>query len=133
DPREALAEPDQVRVASCARREPLRRDMQRLEQVRLADAIRADGEHEPWAKPELEPRVRPEAPELQRCDDQAAAGFRPGRRIGMPRYVKSACSPGRTAGRSGLISLKRTSSPSIDSRPSRRKSALKPISSVSPV
>ena len=50
----------------------------------------------------------------------------------MTRYVKSSPSPWITAGRSGLISLKRTSSPSIDSSPSRRKSALNPISSVSP-
>ena len=51
----------------------------------------------------------------------------------MTRYVKSSPSPWSTAGRSGLISFTRTSSPSIDSSPSRRKSALKPISSGSPV
>ena len=51
----------------------------------------------------------------------------------MIRYVKSSPSPWSTAGRSGLISFRRTSSPSTDSSPSRRNSALKPISSGSPV
>ena len=50
----------------------------------------------------------------------------------MIRYVKSSLSPWSTAGRSGLISFSRSSSPPTDSMPSRRNSALKPISSGSP-
>jgi hypothetical protein len=38
------AEADQLRVIARPRREPLRADMQRLEQVRLAGAVRAGDE-----------------------------------------------------------------------------------------
>jgi LmbE family N-acetylglucosaminyl deacetylase len=41
-----------------SRREALRRDVQRLEQVRLADAVRADDEDDPGLERELERRVR---------------------------------------------------------------------------
>src|SRR5438105_1949968 len=122
-----LSEPDQLLVVARARREPLRRDVQRLEQVRLACAVRPRREDEPRPERELEPLVRPEAAERDRLDDQ------PGRRIGMTRYVKSSPSPWITAGRRGLMSFTRTSSLSSSSRPSRRKSALNPISSTSPV
>ena len=83
----AVSEPDQLAVVARARREPLRRDVQRLEQVRLACAVRPGREHEPRPERELEPLVRPEAAERDRLDDQ------PGRRIGMTRYVKSSPSP----------------------------------------
>jgi len=51
----------------------------------------------------------------------------------MIKYRKSSPSPWSTAGRSGLISFSRSWSPSTDSIPSRRNSALKPISSGSPL
>jgi hypothetical protein len=51
--------------------------VQRLEQVRLADAVRADREDEPRPQVELEPLVRPEARELERLDNQAV-GVSPG-------------------------------------------------------
>jgi hypothetical protein len=44
--------------------------VQRLEQVRLADSVRPDGEHEPGLQLELEPLVRPEVPERGALDDQ---------------------------------------------------------------
>jgi hypothetical protein len=47
DPRRRLAETDELRVGARPRREPLRADVERLEQVRLADAVRADREDEP--------------------------------------------------------------------------------------
>ena len=49
-----LAEADQLRVLPRAWREALRRDVQRLEQVRLADAVRADDEHDTFRELELE-------------------------------------------------------------------------------
>src|SRR5581483_12142266 len=77
------AESEQLRVGPRARREALGADVQRLEEVRLADAVRADRENEAGREGELEPLVRPEGRQLDRGDDQ------PGRRIGMTRYVKS--------------------------------------------
>ena len=84
-------------------------------------------EHEPRLQCQLEPLVGAKVAERSGLDDQ------PGRRIGMTRYVKSSASSVRIAGRSGLISFIFTSSPSIDSSPSFRNSALKPISSGSPL
>ena len=49
-----LAEADQLRIVSRARREALRRDVQRLEQVRLAGTVTADDEHDAGVEPELE-------------------------------------------------------------------------------
>jgi len=47
DARHRLAEADELRIGARPRREPLRADVQRLEQVRLADTVRADRENEP--------------------------------------------------------------------------------------
>ena len=47
DPRRVAPEADQLRVGARPRREALRADVQRLEQVRLAGAVRPDHEHEP--------------------------------------------------------------------------------------
>jgi hypothetical protein len=55
--------------------------VQGLEQVRLADAVPADDEHEPFRKVEVERRVRPVLAERYVLDDQ------PARRIGMIRYT----------------------------------------------
>jgi hypothetical protein len=47
--------------------------VQGLEQVRLADPVRADRENEPRPQVELEPLIRPEARELERLDNQEQA------------------------------------------------------------
>jgi hypothetical protein len=44
--------------------------VQRLEQVRLADAVRTDREHEAGLQAQLEPRIRPERRKLKLRDDQ---------------------------------------------------------------
>jgi hypothetical protein len=44
--------------------------VQRLEQVRLADAVRPDGEDEAGAQRELQPLVRPELAERYLVDNQ---------------------------------------------------------------
>ena len=75
----ALAEADQLRVGARARREALRADVQRLEQVRLAGAVRPDDEHEPRLEVEVEPGVRAEVAERDVRDDQPG---RPSRRAG---------------------------------------------------
>ena len=82
----AFAEADELRVGACPRREALRADVQRLEQVRLAGAVRADDEHEAGLELELEPRVRAEVPKRDSVDDQTVTVL-PGSRIGMIRYV----------------------------------------------
>ena len=46
NPRGGLTEADQLRVGARPGREPLRPDMQRLEQIRLARAVRAHCQHE---------------------------------------------------------------------------------------
>ena len=65
------AEADQLRVGARPRREALRAEVQRLEQVRLAGAVRADDEHEPRLEGEVEPGVRAEVAQRERADDQA--------------------------------------------------------------
>ena len=50
----ALAEADQLGVRARARREPLRAEMERLEQVRLAGAVLAHDEHDPGREREVE-------------------------------------------------------------------------------
>src|SRR5581483_6061716 len=126
DPGSLLPEADQLRVGPRARREALGADVKRLEQVRLAGAVRADGQDETRTQRQLEARVRAEVRERDRGDDQPAS------RIGMIRYQKSSAGPWISPGRSGSISRSRSSSPDADSIPSRRKSALNPISSGSP-
>jgi hypothetical protein len=71
DPRAVRSEADQVCVAPCPRREALRADVQRLEEVRLPGSVRPDDERQPWLQLELEPRVRAEIPKRDAVDDQA--------------------------------------------------------------
>jgi class 3 adenylate cyclase len=63
DPRRVLAESDHLRIRARARRETLRADVERLQQVRLARAVRADGQDETRLEVEIEPRVRADVPE----------------------------------------------------------------------
>ena len=83
DPRDepVAAEAGKVRVIAGTWRDPLRRHVHRLEQVRLASPVRADGEHEPSWQIEVERGIRPEVLELQARDDQIAFP-RPSRRGG---------------------------------------------------
>ena len=119
---------DQLHVRARAGREALRADVQRLEQVRLAGAVRPGDEDEPRLERELEPGVRPEVAERDLGDDQPAS------LIGMIRYQNESSSADvMRPGRSGLISFRRTVSLRTASTPSARNSALKPISSGSPV
>jgi hypothetical protein len=45
--RRGLAKSDQLAVCACTRREPLRADVERFEQVRLTGAVLADDEDDP--------------------------------------------------------------------------------------
>jgi hypothetical protein len=81
DARSGLAEADQLRVVARARREALRRDVQCLEQVRLAGAVPADNENDAALDCEVELRIRPVLTERYVIADQ------PARRIGMIRYT----------------------------------------------
>jgi len=74
-------EADELALGTRARREPLRAEVERLEQVRLADAVVADDEHEPRREAEVEGGVGAVVPERDVRDDQPAS------RIGMSRYV----------------------------------------------
>ena len=85
-------------------------------------------ENEPRLERELEPGIRPEVAERDLGDDQPAS------LIGMIRYQNESSSADVIRpGRSGLISFRRTVSLRTASTPSARNSALKPISSGSPV
>jgi len=64
-PRRVGAEADELRVGAGARGEPLRRNVQRLEQVRLAGAVRTDDENQAAAELELQRLVRPEVSERE--------------------------------------------------------------------
>ena len=57
------AEADELGIVPASRREALRPDVDRLEQVRLARAVPADGQHEPGGQLQLERRVRAEVAE----------------------------------------------------------------------
>jgi hypothetical protein len=80
DSRRLLPEADQLRVLSRAWREALGADVQRLEQVRLADAVRPDGKDDAVGERQVEGRVRAVLAERQVLDQ-------PARRIGMIRYT----------------------------------------------
>jgi hypothetical protein len=80
DSRGPFAEADQLRILPCSRREPLRPDVQRLEQVRLADAVRPDRQDDPVRERQVERRVRPVLAERELVDQPAS-------RIGMIRYT----------------------------------------------
>jgi hypothetical protein len=54
-----------------ARRKALRRDVQRLEQVRLADAVRPDDENEAGRERQVERGVRPVTTKRDVANDQA--------------------------------------------------------------
>ncbi len=128
--------PARTSCASCARpeREPLGRDVHRLEQVRLPGAVRARDEDEPRLERELEPWVRADVAERDLLHDQLWRSHdQPASRIGMIRYQKASPSALIRPGRSGLMSFSWTPSALTDSSPSRRNSALNPISSGSPV
>ena len=136
DPRESLlrATADDLAVLTRPEREPLRREVHRLEQVRLAGAVPARDEDEPWLELELEPRIRAHVAERNLLHDQVGSllDAQPASRIGMIRYQNASPSALRSPGRSGLMSFSWTPSDVTDSSPSRRNSALNPISSGSP-
>ena len=67
------AEPDQLAVVPSARREALGADVECLEQVRLAGAVRAVKKHDAGLEPELEGCVRAEVAEDDLADDQAGS------------------------------------------------------------
>ena len=73
-PRDGLLRPapDELRVLARAEREALRRDVDGLEQVRLARAVGAGDEDEARLESELEPGVRPDVAERDVRDDQPA-------------------------------------------------------------
>ena len=76
-----LTELDQLAVGPGAGGEPLRTDMERLEQVGLAGAIVARDEDDTRTQLEVEGRVGAVVPEGDVPDDQPAS------LIGMIRYV----------------------------------------------
>ena len=103
-------------------------DVERLEEVRLPGAVCARHENEPRLELELEPGIRPEVAKRDSGDDQPAS------LIGMIRYQNESSSVDVIRpGRRGLISFSLTVSLRTESTPSARNSALKPISSGSPV
>lgn len=69
-----LTEADQLRIRTRAGREPLSRDMEALEKVRLAGAVWPNRENEAGLELELEPGVRAIVAERELLDDQAATG-----------------------------------------------------------
>jgi hypothetical protein len=73
DARGLLAEADEPRLGPCARREPLGADVDRLEQVRLADAVRAYDDDQPGLEVKLERGIGAEARERDPRDDQPAS------------------------------------------------------------
>jgi hypothetical protein len=79
DCRGRLVEPDQVPLRPRTRREALRADVERLEEVRLAGPVLADHEDDSGCQREVEGRIRAEVSERDVGDDQPAS------RIGMIR------------------------------------------------
>src|SRR6187431_3139270 len=102
--------------------------MHRLEQVRLPHPVRAHDQDEARPEVEVEPLVRADGAQRDPAEKRQPASL-----IGMIRYWKSSSSERIRPGRSGLMRRRSISSASTDSTPSRRNSALNPISSGSPV
>jgi hypothetical protein len=67
------AETDEASLRTRTRREPLTPEVERLEQVRLPDAVRPGDENEPGRKVELELGVGAEVAERDSADDQPAS------------------------------------------------------------
>ena len=67
-----LPEAHELCVRSRSRREALRADVQRFEQVRLPRAVRPDSEHEPRLQVEVEARVRANVAKRDSVDDQVS-------------------------------------------------------------
>jgi hypothetical protein len=59
-----------LRICTRAWREALRADVQRLEQVRLAGAVRANNENESRLEAEVKPGVRADVTQRDFSDDQ---------------------------------------------------------------
>jgi hypothetical protein len=78
DRRRLVAEADQVAVGPRSRREALRADVQRLEQVRLAGAVLADDEYDARRERELQLRVGAVTAERDAVDDQRTISRRGG-------------------------------------------------------
>ena len=93
------AEANHLGIAPRTRREPLRTDMQSLEEVRLSCPVRAVQEHDSRLEAELQAGVRAEVPERDLADDQPAS------RIGMIRYEKLSSGDVMSPGRNRLMSL----------------------------
>jgi hypothetical protein len=70
-PRPLRADPDELLVGARPRREALRTDVERLEQVCLAGPVRAGDEDDPRLQRELEPFVGAKVSKGDRADDQA--------------------------------------------------------------
>ena len=70
DPRRITPEAHQLRVCPRPRREPLRPDVQRLEQIRLAGPVRPRYENQSARKVQVELGIRAEIPERNRAYDQ---------------------------------------------------------------
>ena len=75
DPRESLlrATADDLAVLTRPEREPLRREVHRLEQVRLAGAVPARDQDEPCLELELEARIRAHVAERNLLHDQVVS------------------------------------------------------------
>jgi hypothetical protein len=71
------AEADQLRVVAGSGGKALRADVQRLEQVRLARAVRAGDQDEARLQALFEPRVRAKVDERDRLDDQLSRAEAP--------------------------------------------------------
>jgi hypothetical protein len=65
-----FTEANQLCVGPRPRRKTLRADVQRLEQIRLAGAVRAGDEDEARFELQVEPGVRADVPERDGADDQ---------------------------------------------------------------
>jgi hypothetical protein len=70
DATRAFSKADKIRVAARALREPLRADVERLEQVRLASTVRADDQNEPGPELYVEPYIRAKVAERELTSDQ---------------------------------------------------------------
>ena len=70
DPADAFAEANELRIGACPRREALRADMQRLEQIRLPRSVRSDDQQQAGLELEVKSGVRANVPKRDSVDDQ---------------------------------------------------------------
>ena len=92
DPAGAFAETNELCIGACPRREALRADVQRLEQIGLPRSVRSDDQQQAGLELEVKSGVRANVPKRDSVDDQTVTvlPWQPDRHDQVRRIVLAA-------------------------------------------